>query len=380
MRYEPFIEQARAFIQTYYDELGKSTLDIEHRIEHITQEIQNTGTYTHTLDELEYGARVAWRNNSRCIGRLFWKTLKLFDARHLQTEADIAQALFQHIEYATNQGRIRSTITVFAPVTEHQQIRIWNHQLIRYAGYETEQGIIGDPASIAFTKQCMALGWQGEGSSFDVLPLVIQINDRPPQWFRIPKERVLEVPISHPYQTSIERLGIKWYGVPIISDMQLEIGGLRYSAAPFNGWYMATEIAARNLADEQRYNLLPVIAQELGLDTSRKSSFWQDRALLELNEAIYHSFRLHQVSIVDHHTAAEQFMQFERQEREQGREINARWSWLIPPLSPATTPIWHKRFQENTVSPSYQAQSCPYHSTSEEDKKPQLCPFSTLSK
>ena len=35
---------------------------------------------------------------------------------------------------------------------------------------------------------------------------------------------------------------MKWYGVPMISDMRLEIGGISYTAAPFNGWYMGTEI------------------------------------------------------------------------------------------------------------------------------------------
>lgn len=370
MQQEHLIEHASAFIQTCYNELHKNNLDIQQRIRQITDEIHQTGTYTHTSEELEYGAKLAWRNNSRCIGRLFWKTLKLIDARHLHTEEDIAKALFHHIEYATNRGRIRSTITVFAPETAHLQIRIWNQQLIRYAGYDTEQGIIGDPVSIAFTKQCIALGWQGEGTPYDILPLVIQINDHEPKWFDIPKELVLEVPISHPRLTSLDKLNLKWYGVPIVSDMQLEIGGLRYTAAPFNGWYMATEISARNLADEQRYNLLPVIAEELGLDTSKKSSFWKDRALLELNEAVYHSYRKHHVSIVDHHTAAEQFMQFERQEQDHGRTVNARWSWLIAPLSPATTPIWHKKYQESSVSPDYQAQTCPYLSLSEARVQP----------
>ena len=39
--------------------------------------------------------------------------------------------------------------------------------------------------------------------------------------------------------------------------MCLEIGGICYPAAPFNGWYMGTEIGARNLADTDRYDQLP---------------------------------------------------------------------------------------------------------------------------
>jgi nitric-oxide synthase len=39
--------------------------------------------------------------------------------------------------------------------------------------------------------------------------------------------------------------------------MKLEIGGIEFTACPFNGWYMVTEIG-RNLADTNRYNKLPV--------------------------------------------------------------------------------------------------------------------------
>jgi nitric oxide synthase oxygenase domain/subunit len=40
-------------------------------------------------------------------------------------------------------------------------------------------------------------------------------------------------------------LHLKWYGVPIISNMDLKIGGITYPTAPFNGWYMVTEIAGK---------------------------------------------------------------------------------------------------------------------------------------
>jgi nitric oxide synthase oxygenase domain/subunit len=51
--------------------------------------------------------------------------------------------------------------------------------------------------------------------------------------------------------------------------MRLTIGGVQYPLAPFNGWYMGTEIGARNLADADRYDMLPTVAARLGLDTSR---------------------------------------------------------------------------------------------------------------
>ena len=55
-----------------------------------------------------------------------------------------------------------------------------------------------------------------------------------------------------------EKLGLKWYCVPFVSNMKLEIGGLQFTACPFNGWYMGTEIG-RDIADINRLNKLPVL-------------------------------------------------------------------------------------------------------------------------
>ncbi|MBM7651165.1 nitric oxide synthase oxygenase domain/subunit [Neobacillus cucumis] len=99
------------------------------------------------------------------------------------------------------------------------------------------------------------------------------------------------MPISHPHYKWFTNLELKWYAVPMISDMILEIGGITYTAAPFNGWYMGTEIGARNFADESRYNMLPKIGKLMGLDIKSNISLWKDRALLELNTAVLHSFK-----------------------------------------------------------------------------------------
>lgn len=81
-------------------------------------------------------------------------------------------------------------------------------------------------------------------------------GDEQPVWYELPRSLVIEVPITHPEIEAFSDLELKWYGVPIISDMKLEVGGIHYNAAPFNGWYMGTEIGARNLADEKRYDKL----------------------------------------------------------------------------------------------------------------------------
>jgi nitric-oxide synthase len=354
-------QEAEAFIRTCYHEMGKSDQEIQARLHAIKRKIEETGHYDHTFEELEHGAKMAWRNSNRCIGRLFWNTLHVFDARHLQKEEEIFQALCHHIQFATNKGKIRPAITIFKPVThEAQQARIWNHQLIRYAGYETPYGTLGDPHSISFTRYCQSLGWEGEGTHFDLLPLVIQVANETPRWFDLPKDIILEVPIRHPEYAWFEELEVKWYAVPIISDMRLEIGGIDYTAAPFNGWYMETEIGARNLADTNRYNLLPLVAERMGLSTRSHSNLWKDKALVELNIAVLHSYKEAGVSIVDHHTAAQQFKRFETKEEESGRQLTGDWTWLIPPVSPATTHIFHHEYQDEIVSPNYFYQDRPY--------------------
>lgn len=351
--------EAQEFIEKCYVELNKQD-QIDARLTEIKEELDQKGTYEHRLEELEHGAKMAWRNSNRCIGRLFWNSLRVHDARHLNTEQEIYHALLRHIDQATNQGKIIPTITIFKPNTDLDEVRIWNHQLIRYAGYEKGDGIVGDPASVRFTKACQALGWQGQGSAFDLLPLVIQLRDKEPQWFELPNEKVLEVEIEHPELDWFKELQLKWYAVPLISDMKLEIGGIHYTAAPFNGWYMGTEIGARNLADEGRYDMLPTIAQRMGLDTSRNATLWKDKALAELNIAVLHSYKQAGVSIVDHHTAAEQFKHFERKEESSGRRLTGDWTWLIPPMSPATSHIFHQSYDNTIMKPNYFLQEKPY--------------------
>lgn len=359
---EDLLTEAHTFITTMYNELQYSQKQLEERLVFITDSISSTGSYLQTEEELHYGAKVAWRNNSRCIGRLFWKSLLIADCRHISDVDQIFKALLHHIERATNNGRIQPLITIFPQRNSTFNVKILNHQLVRYAGYKVDDHIVGDPDSIAFTTLCMELGWRGAGTAYDVLPLVVQINNEHPSYRSIPQTIIREVAIEHPKLSWFNELQLKWYAVPIVSDMELEIGGIRYTAAPFNGWYMGTEIATRNFGDELRYNMLPAVAKNMGLDTSSNLTMWKDRALVELNEAVIYSYKKDKVSIVDHHTASEQFRLFCEQEHQQQREVNARWSWLIPPMSPTTTVIWHTQYNEIDTNPNYyRGTQCPFH-------------------
>lgn len=357
---ESRLAAAENFLLTCHRELGTPEPLCAARLEQVRAAILSGAPYDWTPLELEHGARMAWRNSNRCIGRLFWKTLTVFDRRGLTSADDILDALLEHIAFATNDGRIRPAITVFAAPGEHGGIRIWNHQLIRYAGYSGPGSVIGDPHSIAFTAVCQQLGWSGQRTPFDVLPLVVQTPDGAMHMRSLPPDSVREVAIAHPTISGIAQLGLKWYAVPLLSDMALEIGGITYTAAPFNGWYMGTEIGARNLADTERYDVLPELARILQLDTSSSATLWQDRALVELNVAVLHSYREAGVRLVDHHTAAQQFRLFEEAEAQAGRQVTGDWSWLIPPLSPATTHIFHTHYDDSHQSPNFVHQDRPY--------------------
>ncbi len=262
---------------------------------------------------------------------------------------------------------IRPLITIFAPPRPGREgWRIWNPQLIRYAGYRLPDGsVVGDPLNARLTDELRRLGWRGgAGTAFDVLPLAIQPPGRPPRLFELPLEVVLEVPLSHPSYPWFEGLGLRWHALPAISNMRLEIGGIHYTASPFSGWYMGTEIGARNLSDIRRYNLLPAIAERMGLDTRSDRTLWKDRAIVELNVAILHSFRRCGVAIVDHHTACRQFVFHERKERETGREVPAEWSWMVPPISASTTPLFHHPyFPDVTLRPNFFYQPHPWRSS-----------------
>ena len=116
---------------------------------------------------------------------------------------------------------------------------------------------------------------------------------------------------------------------------------------------MSSEIGARNLGDVQRYNLLPVVAKRMGLNICSKLSLWQDRALIELNRAVLHSFTTYGVTIVDHHTASAQFMRHWQKESEAGRIVPADWGRIVPPLSASALGVFHQEMQDICLKPNF---------------------------
>jgi len=327
---------------------------VEPRLAIVRAQIAATGTYVHTTDELAYGAKMAWRNASRCIGRLYWRSLVVLDRRRARTADEIFSLIVNHLQTAGT-AAIRPVISVFAAAQPGQPFaRIWNEQLIRYAGYRNADGCpVGDPRTVTFTAAMRGYGWQGKGEQFDVLPLAIETPAEGVRLYDLPERAIREVPLTHPEFGWFAELGLRWHAVPAISNMRLTIGGVHYPLAPFNGWYMGSEVGARNLADTDRYDMLPTVAARMGLDTSRESTLWRDRALVELNRAVLWSFEQAGVKMTDHHTESQRFIAHLRNEERAGRPVPADWTWIVPPISGGLTPVFHRYYEEMDLRPSF---------------------------
>ncbi|HEX4702516.1 MAG TPA: nitric oxide synthase oxygenase [Pseudonocardiaceae bacterium] len=350
------LDKADEFIRLFHAE-NPTAGSPDRRLAWVRAEVFATGTYHHTTAELAFGARVAWRNSARCIGRLYWQSLRVRDLRGVRDPDLVAAQCARHLQLATNGGRVRPMVSVFAPDAPGEPApRILNEQLIRYAGYRRPDGtVLGDARYVEFTDTVRDLGWRApvEPGRFDLLPLVVDTEEEGQRLYQFDPRIVLEVELSHPELEWFADLGLRWHAVPAISNMVLAIGGINYPAAPFNGWYLGTEIGARNLTDENRYDMLGTVAERMGLDTSQEATLWRDRAAVEINRAVLHSYALADVTIADHHTESRRFLAHVAKEEKAGRQCPADWSWIVPPISGGLTPVFHRLYDVESIGPEF---------------------------
>ena len=131
---------------------------------------------------------------------------------------------------ATNGGRIRPTITVFAPDRPGGRAR----------GSGTSSSS-GTPATATGRRRARRpalrrlhrraaqarLAPRGPGSPFDVLPLVVEpTGDGPPLLRRSPGRRAGGAAVAPRPTPWFADLGLRWHAVPAICNMCLEIGGV----------------------------------------------------------------------------------------------------------------------------------------------------------
>lgn len=298
------LDAAEDFLRAYHGAHPEAG-SLRSRLTQVRAEISGAGTYLHTAGELNYGARIALRDSGWCTSGVPWRQLKVRDLRGVRTPSRIAQECFEHLRLATNAGTIQPLISVFAPDSPRLAgPRIWNEQVVRYAGYASDTDVLGDARYCGFTETVRQLGWKppAQRSRFDHLPLVVETDTEGPQIFDVPRDVVQEVPLEHPDLPWFVHLGLRWHSVPLISNMSLHIGGITYPAAPFNTWFVGTEIGTRALAAENSYDLLHDVARHLKLDTSTERTLWRDRAIIEINRAVLFSFDSANTTISDHHS------------------------------------------------------------------------------
>jgi nitric-oxide synthase, bacterial len=271
-------------------------------------------------DGLTWLARHAWRLADRCVGRAGWKSLVVRDRTDLTTADEIVNDLETHLRLATNGGRIRSVATIY-----HPSIRFRAEQLIRYAG---------DPQYAGYAATCRRLGWRSNGDPFDILPVIFELPDGTLHLASLDRSVILEVTIRHPVATWVGGHELRWHALPVISNMLLRNDG-SYWPCVFGGWYATDEIAGRDLAPARRFNLLPMVADSLGLCRDpRIEPLWQDLALAELHRAVVDSFRRAGVMFSTPQQEADRFRRHVEREHSRGRATPTDRTWLMPATNP----------------------------------------------
>src|ERR1051326_2393156 len=98
--------EAERFIALFHAETPQAG-PVGVRMRQVLAEVTTYGTYRHTPEELAFAARVAWRNSSRCIGRLYWRSLRVRDRRPVNAADQIAAECFGHPREATHGRGVR---------------------------------------------------------------------------------------------------------------------------------------------------------------------------------------------------------------------------------------------------------------------------------
>ena len=182
LKEEKLIAKAETFIGQCAEELGWPQSQLSQRLCQVKLEINKTGTYSHTSDEIQVGARLAWRNSAKCIGRIAWNTLEVRDRTHVNSPEAMMDELVDHFLAATAGTNIQSVMTVFRALTPDESWgpRFWTEQGVRYAAYKDEVTgeILGDGANLDFTEFIVKKGYwtpPEPRTQHDILPCIFKM-------------------------------------------------------------------------------------------------------------------------------------------------------------------------------------------------------------
>ena len=269
--------EAEDFLALYHHEQQQRG-DGRERLARVRDEIAATGTYTPHHARARPSAP-GWRGatpaaaSAGCTGA----ACVVRDRRQVTAPDEIADELVRHLRAgrAARAAAIRPVISVFAPAhagpagaadVERAADPLRRATARRTAAWSATRDTRSSPTTL------QRLGWRGKR---DGRSTCCRWRSRPPtarcRCSSCPRTPSGRCRSAHPELRWFAELGLRWHAVPAISNMRLAIGGVDYPLAPFNGWYLGTEIGARNLADPDRYNLLPLVAARMGLDTSTRA-------------------------------------------------------------------------------------------------------------
>ena len=160
------MDEARSFLDSFRREVAPG-LQLETRLQHVEQDLRQNGQWL-DYEELQFGARpkqsVAL---AACTGKA-WSS---------STDASCPLQKTSPTPCSTtcalpSTGDLQPAISVFDPGDAKRAApRIWNSQLLRYAGFRNSNGRqVGDPAQNAITARIMELGWRPKGWSLNFYP------------------------------------------------------------------------------------------------------------------------------------------------------------------------------------------------------------------
>ena len=363
------MRKATEFFKLIAEECDWTPSQLSKRLFEVKLGMSASGTYQHTTEELQLGARLAWRNSVKVSLMLLYDGFCVAVLRVLNVLTSIVSLLDfinlsiiheieRHLEIATAGTNLQSVMTVFRPrnLDEPFGIRFWSDQLIRYACYTDEKDptkTMGDVANKHLTQYLIEKKlWipPEERTDHDVLPVVFRMPGcNAPIVHQFDKMHVDEAHIEHPDYPEVAKLGHKWAAVPCICTFNLNLGGVDYGCVPFNGWFASVEIV-RNLM-ERFQGANEKWAKAIGIDTSKR--MWKARLAPEIDAAVLYSFDKAGYTIVDMDTVGKQFMTHCKREQEAGRECPAQWSW-IGGLTGPINPTWHKEMRDFRLDPQFE--------------------------
>ena len=116
---------------------------------------------------------------------------------------------------------------------------------------------------------------------------------------------------------------------------------------------MGTEIGARNFGDSDRYDLVPWSRSGWGSTppTTRRcggTGPWSRSTAPSCTR-----FTAHGVTITDHHTESRRFLTHVEKEERAGRRCPADWTWIVPPMSGSQTPVFHRYYDAEDLTPKF---------------------------